>query len=124
MLYWLLTLAYMGVIFYLSSSPHPPTLSFPLRDKLGHALAYLVLGALLCRTLWETARGQWQTFVASVVIGVGYGGLMEWYQSRLAYRSCEWGDMVANALGVMMGVTLCQRWLKNYHRQPRLKSKV
>lgn len=122
---WLCTLAYMGVIFYLSSSPNPPTPPpFPLSDKLGHAVAYFVLGALLYRTLREAARGKWQTFVTSVMIGVLYGGLMEWYQSRLSYRSCEWGDMIANAIGVTMGVIVYQRWLKNYHFQPRLKSKV
>lgn len=32
--------------------------------------------------------------------------------------------MIANAIGVMVGVIVCQRWLKNYHFQPRLKSKV
>lgn len=125
MLYWLLTFAYMGVIFYLSSSPHPPTPPpFPWGDKVGHAVAYFVLGALLYRTLRETGREKWQTFAASVMIGALYGGLMEWYQSRLSYRSCEWGDAIANAIGVTVGVIVCQRWLKNYHLQPRLKSKV
>jgi VanZ family protein len=124
--YWLPTLAYMGLLFWLSSSPHPPTLApFPYSDKLGHALAYCLLGALLWRALRGTTRGTWRARapLMSVILGVIYGALIELYQSTLGYRSCEWGDALANAMGVTTGVVICQRWAR-YHFQPKLRSKL
>ncbi len=102
----------MAVIFYLSSSPDlPAPPPFPYADKLGHALAYGVLGALLWRTFRGATRGKWQVYAAieSLTVGVLYGATMELYQSTLSYRTCEWGDVVANTIGVAVGVVICQR---------------
>jgi VanZ family protein len=98
----------MGIIFYLSTTHNPPTpLTFDGSDKLEHALFYFMLGVLL----WRAFHATWQRRVAlaSVAVGFLYGVAIELYQSRLEYRSCEWGDAVANAMGVAVGVATCSR---------------
>lgn len=47
-IYWLLSLLYMGLIFYLSSYPVAIKVpSFPCSDKLAHIAAYGVLASLI-----------------------------------------------------------------------------
>jgi VanZ family protein len=75
----------------------------PEGDKIGHVLAYAcVMGwyALLCATrgalLWRAA--------ALLALGVA----LEFAQARTGYRSFDVRDMLADALGIAMGMVL---WL-------------
>lgn len=90
------------VIFLsLTSSPVEIDTELPYQDKLFHALAYFSL------TFWfmqiyhiKHHVIRWAIFFLSL------GLLLEYLQSFDPERYSEVGDMVANALGVMLGVGL------------------
>jgi len=69
-------------------------------DKGNHFLAFLVLTVLGCRA--------YPNHVVILLAGtVLYGGLIEVLQSFLPYRSAEWGDLAADAVGTLVGGTVC-----------------
>ena len=82
----------------------------PRSDKLNHALAYLALaswfGALLERQYWK-----W------LVVGLLlFGGGIELAQEAMPFgRRAEWGDMLANLVGIVGGLICAQgfgaQWL-------------
>ena len=83
---------------WLSLTPKPPTIDIEQGDKLGHFLAYgtlmLWFSLLYPRRATRIAYG-----LAWIAMGVG----LELIQRGLGYRSYELFDMVANALGVLIG---------------------
>ena len=104
---WLPALAWAALIFVLSAQPTVPVDLDSGSDKVVHLLAYAVLGALL-------ARGQSRSGMSAVtacLMGAAYGASDEWHQSFVPGRSTELGDWVADALGVVIGVTLFH-WMR------------
>ena len=92
-------------IIYLSLTPKPPiTLSFSMGDKLGHLLAYGILMG------WYTQlyRGRMQLMLLAIAFAL-MGVLMEILQSVGGHRFFEYGDMLANTLGVAIGW-----WISGY----------
>ena len=91
----ILVLALMPVV------PEMPTTGW---DKSNHALAFAVLTVLGCRAYPKR--------IALVLVGaVLYGGLIEVLQSFTGYRSAEWLDLFADAIGVILGrALLALRW--------------
>lgn len=64
-------------------------------DKVVHALGYAILGAL------AVASGlRWPP---AVLLAVGIGLLLEIAQRISGYRSFEWGDLAADAIGALLG---------------------
>jgi len=68
-------------------------------DKLLHAAAY-ALFTLLARAAAFPARGG---AAGAVAVAVGHGAAIEGLQAMLAWRSGEWGDLAADALGALVG---------------------
>ena len=68
----------VGVIWWLSLTPQPPRVDFENSDKVGHFLAY-ALGL------------------------IAMGIAIEFIQRWTRYRSFEVYDMLAGALGVLLG---------------------
>lgn len=67
-------------------------------DKLAHLLTYSVLGgwfALIARSLMVLG---W-----SMAGLVAYGMLIELLQAQTGYRFAEWGDVLANSAGCVLG---------------------
>jgi hypothetical protein len=64
---------------------------------LWHLIGYGVLGAL-----W----GRWQTPWAVWLLGTIYGAAIEGLQSLVPYRRAELGDLVMNAVGLLVGLIL------------------
>ena len=92
-----LTIALGGVIAYGTlSSPGSGGSSMPLNDKLIHFLAFAVLVLPLG---W--ARPTWLLWVAAVALA--YGAAIEVIQPHVG-RSGEWGDLMADGLGILAGV--------------------
>lgn len=86
-------------ILYLSLMPHPPEpVHFWNADKLEHALAYSLLMLWFCQiyTLLRSRR-----LVALLLIAMGIA--IEYLQGETGYRMFDYGDMLANATGVMVG---------------------
>lgn len=81
------------------SPPGDGGFTLPLTDKQIHALAFaglvLPLGWTVPRSLF------WLAPVALL-----YGAAIEIVQSRIG-RTAEWGDLLADALGIACAVVLC-----------------
>jgi VanZ family protein len=79
--------------------PEPPEVGFmPASDKVLHLLAYGGL-ALWFRQAFAS-RLRWVVFL--IMLGI----LLEFIQGWSGYRSFEYADMLANALGVGCGLLL------------------
>lgn len=93
-----LAFAVAALILLVSLLPRPPMeLGGPRwSDKLGHLLAYALLGGLLCLSLPE--RPAAPRLLLAALAGVAFGGAIELLQP-LTGRSRELLDLLADALG-------------------------
>jgi VanZ family protein len=88
-----------ATILVLALSPTAPELPGTGWDKGNHVLAFLVLTVLGCRAYPHR--------IAVILAGaVLYGGLIEVLQSFTPYRSADWADLIADAVGVFFGRAL------------------
>jgi VanZ family protein len=111
-------LVWAAVIFVLSSFPgsaYPPT-DLVNADKLVHVAIYGVLGALCARGL---ARG-WTFGASMVVVAAGaaalYGLTDELHQWFVPGRNADWRDVVADAVGALLGATVMGLWVRRRRR--------
>ncbi len=89
----------VAVVLLLSLSPPAEHLLAAGWDKSNHVLAFSVLAILGCRT--------YPSHLAAVMAGLLlYGGLIEVLQSFTPYRVAEWGDIIADGLGLFLGFGL------------------
>lgn len=87
-------------VWYLSLTSAPPVAGVAGSDKLGHLLAYGVQ-ALWFSWLVTPANRRW--------VALGFllqGMLLEFLQGWVGLRTPEWGDAVANSVGVGIGAVL------------------
>jgi VanZ family protein len=96
---------YAGIIFYLSTQANPlPTLTAHVWDKLLHLIEYGGLGFLLGLALSQQRSVGWRDILFwSALVGLLYGGSDELHQSFVPGRDAEVGDMMADALGCLLG---------------------
>ncbi len=93
-----------GTIFFLGLSADGPDVALPVAwaDKVKHALAFWVLGYSYLRTAktvlprWEVSRRR----RLAAMVAVSVGAVLELLQALLPYRTAEWGDLLADILGV------------------------
>lgn len=79
----------------------PITSAVGVNDKFAHLATYAVLGG------WFSLLVRRWPALAWVFIGLTvYGGLIELLQGLTGYRSAEWGDLLANAVGLCAGSLL------------------
>ncbi len=104
--------ALVGAILWLSLTPQPPHVDFEQSDKVGHFIAYgglmfykvghfIAYGSLMfwfCQLYRNT-----KTRVAYAAGFIAMGIAIEFLQRATGYRSFEVMDMVANAIGVLLG---------------------
>ena len=116
---WLL-IGYALVMFvvYLSVTSNPPDLElgFKFQDKFFHALAYCSLMFWFAQ-IYHVKKQRLLFALAFVFLGV----LMEGVQSLDPKRYAEFNDMVANTVGVAIGILLTKKTLKDilYHFEKR-----
>ena len=110
-LLWL-TIGYalVALVVYLSltSSPVDTGLSFPYQDKVFHAFAYFVLMAWFAQIYHDRFQ---RNLIAVMFIIMGV--TLEYLQSFDPNRFYEYGDMVANTMGVVIGLLLALTGAKN-----------
>ncbi len=107
---WAPLAAYMAAIFYVSSLSQP--MVPPGGDKPWHLLAYLGLGVLTLRAV-AGGLGAWISWRAAAVataIAVGYAVSDELHQMFVPGRSAQLSDLLADAMGVVAGASLCWLW--------------
>jgi VanZ family protein len=107
-----LAIGYMliAVVIYLSLTSNPVQIDaeLPYQDKIFHALAYFVL------TFWFLQMYHIRHHALSwIIFFLGLGLLLEYLQGFDPRRYSEVGDMVANALGVMLAVGLSMTPLRH-----------
>jgi VanZ family protein len=88
----------LTVIVYLSVAPLPVELPASGGDKIGHVLAYAVAMFWFGQIYGELRP---RLFIAAALVGLGIG--LEYVQAFTHYRTFDYGDMVADALGVALG---------------------
>lgn len=98
--YWLeLGWLCVAAVVYLSLTPFSPDPAHvDNADKLEHALAYGFLMLWFCQDYRRLGQ---RMLLAALLVGLGVG--MEFLQGLTGYRSFEYGDMLANSAGVLLG---------------------
>jgi hypothetical protein len=105
---WLLIgWALVGVVIYLSLTASPPeVVDFAFADKFEHLLAYGVLMGWFTQLTPRINRQRWWA-LGFCLMGI----VLEVLQGMSGYRMFDYGDMLANALGVGLGWWLARGWL-------------
>jgi VanZ family protein len=114
--YWFPVIAYVTLIFYLSSLSHPeerlPNFLFEqLGDKLLHGIEYAVL-ALLCYRAFRWAAGpqagEYAVMLAIVATSL-YGLTDELHQAYVPLRESSLADWIADTTGAVIGAVGSRR---------------
>ena len=118
---WLPSLAYMSLIWVVSSIEQPFDLSVvPFKDKGIHFVEYGVLAFLnarAARRTWKDARWPWLAFVAAGSAFL-WGYLDEIHQAFVPGRNAALSDVAANALGALVAVALYLAIERRFWRGP------
>ena len=78
-----------------------PSPDIGVSDKLSHLVTYFFLAG------WFSLLATNRISLVWTVIGlIAYGMLIELLQGMTAYRYPEWGDVLANGIGVLAGILL------------------
>ncbi len=96
-----LTIGWMliGCVIYESLTPEPPSFdNVPYWDKWGHLFSYGFLMLWFAQIYQRRSQRIW---VALGLIGLGVG--LEFAQEQTGYRTFEYADMLADALGTALG---------------------
>lgn len=97
-----------------------PTAHLPstgANDKFEHSLAYAVL------TLWFTGIYPRSRYVLIAVGLFAMGLAIEWAQGAMALgRHSDFGDLIANTIGIAIGMTLALLWLGGWAQ--RIEARV
>lgn len=97
--------AIASIVIYVCLKPGGLSASWiPRSDKLNHAIAYLALAGWFGSLLSQRA---WLWLAAALLV---FGGAIELAQDAMPFgRSAEWADMLANLVGIAMGL-ICAHW--------------
>ena len=108
---WGPVVAYMALIFYLSSL-HEAPLPRGVSDKSAHGFGYTVFSVIIVRALAGglPRRITMRIAVAAVLFAVGYGASDEVHQMFVPGRSAELADLAYDALGATAGAAACWAW--------------
>jgi len=98
--FWALLLG-VALLSLMPTSYLPPQV-FSLWDKAQHALAFATLALLGLRAF---PRYPWHLAAGLLV----FGGAIELAQAATGWRHGEWGDMLADAVGLGAGALLAWR---------------
>jgi VanZ family protein len=99
---WLLFIAYIILICWLSLTPAPPQIenAFFGWDKMQHAGAYGVFTLLAGWAFGNFTLDLKRRWRLAVVAAVTFGGLLEIIQGMFTMtRTAEWGDLLADLIG-------------------------
>ncbi|MFW6437542.1 MAG: thioredoxin [Armatimonadota bacterium] len=109
--WWLPPIAWAGVILVGTSVPRVPGPDIAGFDKVGHLVAYGILGVLLMRGFYYCQRLTYARAAAWTLIAGGlFGALDEWHQSFIPSRSMELLDFAADFTGLVLAVVAVGTW--------------
>ena len=93
----------IGVLI-VGTRPRMPRTLQRIPDWASHTATYATLGFLAARS--AALLGAHPAALLGGAYAVGHGALLEALQSRLPTRAAEWRDLLADAVGVAIGVTV------------------
>lgn len=103
---WAPALAYMALIWFLSSAPRAVPLDvFPFKDKGAHALEYGILAVLNVHALrgtFDSLRG-WKRLLGASLLTFAWGYLDEVHQAFVPGRNADAYDLLADTIGGCLG---------------------
>jgi len=107
---WAPVVVYMAAIFTASSMSAPPIPGGA--DKPWHTLGYLGLAIVVVRALAGglPRRISPRILVLSVCLVVLYGMSDELHQMFVPGRTASFDDLLADAIGAVVGASLCWAW--------------
>ncbi len=98
----ILLLLLVAVVSYLALTPvPPPSIDFGW-DRLNHVLAFSALGFSASLSCPASRRVR----VLLLFMLFGYGGLIEVLQQFVPGRACEWADLFADLVGIVLGALM------------------
>lgn len=121
--YWLPVLAWMSMIFYLSSQSRLPVEMpdwVPYVDKLAHAAVFGILGLLFVRAWLEGRLEEINARVAGLAVSFTllYGVTDEFHQIYVPGRSPSAGDLIADTLGAAILCAALYTWKTRKREAP------
>jgi len=112
LLYWAVTLSYMGIIYYLSSiSGHKLPHLMNGYDKIIHFLIYAVLSSLIYLSLNKAGMGGRSIIFLSFIFATIYGITDEIHQMYVPLRAASIGDVIADFFGAVAGSYSVSRFI-------------
>jgi VanZ family protein len=105
----MLLLLMVGITCWFAFTPRPPGFEFKDADKVNHLLAFGSM-SLVAGVARPPGRWPWLSVSAGMLL---LGLFIEAVQSQLPARTAEWGDVLADAVGISIGLVLwwlLQRW--------------
>ncbi len=105
---WLLIACYVAGVLALGLTPMPPVDlggTWLPQDKLGHLVVFGGFAALVTAVL----RGRRRALIGALS-ATALGGALELLQALTPYRSAEWLDLLADAVGAALGAGLVRAW--------------
>ncbi len=106
-LFFIPTIMYYALIFFLSSRSYDIKIDVLFLDKVIHLVEFTVLGLFLSFGFFMTLRSSLMIkAVFTLSSGILLGVLDEFHQYFIPNRSIEFSDVVADAFGILVGLFL------------------
>jgi VanZ family protein len=103
---WLPPIAYMAIIYYLSSQSDPvPQVTSVVWDKLLHFVEYGGLATLLARALLGEGLTARAALVAAILATSAYGATDEVHQLTVPQRQADVRDWIVDSIGAAAGAS-------------------
>lgn len=97
--------AYTFFIIGISLIPlNEPNIGFSFADKITHFLIYITLSFLAVNTFILKKKSSWR--IKSLFYSFGIGLIIEFIQIFIPYRRFEWGDIIVNGIGCLLGILI------------------
>ena len=82
----------------------PPTLEIEYQDKIAHIIVFGILGYLITRAFYYNSTSNIRKFAAllSIIVALLYGISDEIHQYYVPGRYSEFGDVVADFIGILL----------------------
>jgi VanZ family protein len=113
---WLLA-ALAVTVSWLALSPAPPDGLDTGWDKLNHAAAFAALTVAAIFALPRSRRSLWLLLAGLLC----FGAAIEIAQSFTPTRNAEWGDLLADAVGMAAGVFAAMLFTRIVSGRPQLR---
>lgn len=91
-----------SAVCWLAFNPDPPPAAEPGWDKANHVLAFVALGLTAELAFWPLPARRWRNAAGLLI----FGGWIELVQTRIPGRAGEWPDLLADAVGITLGLLL------------------